>query len=294
MEFMMNSFLKKHFFILVFLISSCQPTIQSPNPPLACNTPSPIIIGNNDWIIFTSTGDDQQNANENTVAQIKIPAMMAACTAFLINEDTIMTNNHCIANPTYAVNVKAFFRNLDGTRTSYNCDQFIMTSTIYDFTLVKCANSPGLKYGWVGLADTKPSLLEKIYIVQENCDYIANPYCSVNKYVAFGDVLLSQNSRVYHNADTLPGSSGSPIFSQESTQVIGIHNAGSPATANSPEMNMGVPMYQIRKLIESTTTVKIFLLGTANNFGPVLIPPTNPPTPTLPPIEITPPKNCVP
>jgi V8-like Glu-specific endopeptidase len=291
MEFMMNSLFKKHFFLLLILISACDPTTQPTTSPVSCNATSPIIIGNNDWIIFTSTGGDQQNANENTVAQIKIPAMMAACTAFLINEDTIMTNNHCISNPSYAVNVKAFFRNLDGTRTSYNCDQFIMTSTQYDFTLVKCANSPGLKYGWVGLADTKPILADPIYVVQENCDYIANPYCSVNKYVAFGEVLLSQASRVYHNADSLPGSSGSPIFSEATSQVIGLHNAGSPATATSPEMNMGVPMYQIRNLIETNTSVKISLFGTANNVGPVTVPPINPPTP---PVEVTPPANCTP
>jgi hypothetical protein len=231
--------------------------------PVAAN--SPIIIGNNDWINYTKTGDEAQNANERTVAQVKIPALIASCTGFLINEDTLMTNNHCIAAASYAVNVKAIFRDTDGTRTTYSCDQFITTSTLYDFTLVRCTNSPGLKFGWVGLAKEIPVQYTPIYLVEENCDFISNPRCTIDKFVAFGEVLISQANRTFHDADTLAGSSGSPIFSRDTHQVISLHNSAVPATSITPAMNAGVPMYLIRKIIEqnSTTAIPIYEFGTS-------------------------------
>jgi hypothetical protein len=257
------------FTILFSLLSSCRNSDELASSKKSC-TPaptsanSPIIIGNNDWILYTNTGDDPQNANERTVAQVKIPALIASCTGFLINEDTLMTNNHCIAAALSAVNVKAIFRDSDGSRTTYSCDQFITTSTLYDFTLVKCANSPGLKFGWVGLAKEMPIQYTPIYVVEENCDFISNPHCTIDKFVAFGEVVNSETGRTYHDADTLPGSSGSPIFSKDTHQVISLHNSGVPATSTTPAMNAGVPMYQIRKIIEqfSTPVIPIYEFGT--------------------------------
>lgn len=274
------------------LLSSCIGTkIPDVLSKTTCTKPTnsssinEIIIGNNDWINHGQTGGDPQNANELTVAQIKIPAQSAACTGFLINADTLITNNHCIGSIAQAVNVTAIFRDAAGGRETYSCDQFIYTSAAYDFTLVKCANSPGNKYGWVGLYNQKPAMNAGIYVVQENCDYISNPYCIVNKFVGFGKILTSQATRIYHDADTLGGSSGSPIFSEDTHQVLALHNAGSPATSTSPAMNAGVPMHLIKSKILELALAPVYEFGTAGNNGVVIPPggggnPTPTPTPT--------------
>jgi len=252
-----------HVIFLSFLIftQACQDGGSGSSSDNLCVTASKIIIGNNDWVDHAQTGDDPQNANERTVAQIKIPALLASCTGFLINEDTLMTNNHCIGTAAEALNVKAVFRDEDGTKTTFTCDQFITTNAQYDFTLVKCANAPGLTFGWVGLADMKPEIDERIYVVQENCDYIRDPRCVMNKYVAFGEVLGSQTARMFHDADTLGGSSGSPVFSEETHQVVALHHAG------GINQNEGIPMVQIKKIITTTTRVKLHEYGTSQDYS---------------------------
>ena len=282
------------FTTLFSILTSCQPTSVATAAKTTCPPPavvaaahsSIILNGSTNWIVYNQIKDASEIANQRTVAQIKIPTLMASCNGFLINQDTLITNNHCIGSAANAVKVTAIFRDTDGTRTTFSCDQFITTSVLYDFTLVKCANSPGLKFGWVGLDTQKPIQLTPIYLVEENCDYISDPYCVVDKYVAFGEVLQSQTGRTFHNADTLAGSSGSPIFSETTHQVIALHNTGVPTTSTTPAMNAGVPMYQIRNVIASTTTVQVFEFGTAGNTENLVA--NNPVTPQGPTSIATP------
>jgi V8-like Glu-specific endopeptidase len=256
------------------------------------NTKPLIIIGDNDWIDYRETGNDPQDANELITAQVKIPAMLSSCTGFLINENTLMTNNHCIGSASAAVNVTAVFRDENGVRTTYTCNEFIMTSAVLDFTLVRCLNSPGQKYGWAGLSDTQADVGTQVYVVQENCDYVANPRCIINKYVGYGEALQSQKFRLYHDADTLGGSSGSPIFSQDSHQVIALHHAGWPATSTTAAMNVGIPMAQIVAKIKEVGGITTYAFGSAENVdepGPTPTPDSNPvpgPTPTPAPTPI--------
>ncbi len=249
------------FLSFLFLFQACNGSGNSSSQENLCVTSSKIIIGSNDWIDHGQTGDDPQNANERTVALVKIPALMANCTGFLINEDTLMTNNHCIGSVGQAVNVKAVFRDDNDVKTTYACDQFITTNSQYDFTLVKCSGVPGQKFGWVGLSEQKAVASERIYVVQENCDYIQDPRCVINKYVAFGEVLASQAARLFHDADTLGGSSGSPVFSEETHQVVALHHAG------GSNRNEGIPMYQIKELIAATTKVQTYEIGTSGGYS---------------------------
>ena len=160
--------LSREFIFVLFILSACGKTKDIITNNQSCVIPlkSELIIGNNDWIIYNQTGDQPQNANERTVARIKIPNLLASCNGFLINADTIMTNNHCVESINNATNVSATFRDTNNVRETFTCDQFITTSTLYDFTLLKCKNSPGLKYGWVGLDNKK------------NCIPLSYLYCS--------------------------------------------------------------------------------------------------------------------
>lgn len=254
---------KRLFLSLLLFTVACKKSKDDSFVANACNgnvVSSKIIIGNNDWVLMTNVGIPAQTGNGRAVAQIKIPKISSSCTGFLINSDTIMTNNHCVANSASAVGVTATFRYENQPKETFACDQFIMTDMGYDFTLLKCKNTPGTKYGWVGLSSTKPVINTDLYVIQENCDYTQDIHCQIDKYIAYGDVLDSQSYDISHNADTLPGSSGSPIFSVSSNQVIAIHNAG--GTENGQPTNFGVPMNTIRNKILAGSSTKIYDTGT--------------------------------
>lgn len=178
-----------------------------------------------------------------------------------------MTNNHCIGNSTDSSNVTAIFRSATGKRETFKCQQFIYTNSSLDYTLINCEGSPGHKYGWLGLSKFKNEIGDKIYAIQENCDYLADPYCVINKFVSYGNISHSQNNKVTYDLDTLPGSSGSPVFSEKNHQVLAIHHAGIYATSTSVEMNEGIPMDRIRLNIETYTNVKIFEIGSLGSYN---------------------------
>lgn len=263
-----SKILHQVFFFTILILSSCGDSSLSSNLNSDCNPTqfikSSVVVGDNDWIDYTKVGNDYQNANELAVAQIKIPKWNASCTGFLINENILMTNNHCIGNSTDSLNVTATFRLENGKRESFNCQQFVYTNSSLDYTLLSCIGSPGQKYGWLGLSKLKNEIGERVYAIQENCDYQADPYCVINKYVSYGNISHSQSSKVIYDLDTLPGSSGSPVFSEKNHQVLALHHAGIYATTSKQEMNEGIPMYRIRQNIESFTSVKIFEAG---SFG---------------------------
>lgn len=275
---------RKLFLLLLLSAVACKGASNNPTSGSSCGNvvSSKIIIGNNDWVLLANVGIPAQTGNGRAVAQIKIPSISATCTGFLINSDTIMTNNHCVSGSANAVGVTATFRYENQPKETFACDQFVMTDMGYDFTLLKCSNSPGTKYGWVGLSSTKPEINTPIYVIQENCDYTVDMYCQIDKYIAYGDILDSQAFQVAHNADTLPGSSGSPIFSDSTNQVIALHNAG--GNLNGQPTNFGVPMYNIRTKILANGGATVYDTG---SYAGAPSAPSSPSTPGTSPIKST-------
>lgn len=64
---------------------------------------------------------------------------------------------------------------------------------------------------------------QAIEIIHYNCNFKANPFCKIKKLKSPGKIL-SEANRLTHDADTLAGSSGAPIFSEG--KLIGIHTSG--------------------------------------------------------------------
>ena len=64
-----------------------------------------------------------------------------------------------------------------------------------------------------------------VYVIQQNCDYYSNRDCYHTKKISRGTASVS-DAQITHNADTLGGSSGSPVFSSITHEVVGIHHAG--------------------------------------------------------------------
>lgn len=171
----------------------------------------------------------------------------AACTGWLVrggNQNTMITNNHCLASQADVDTAEASFNyqhttcggSVDAAVTKFFGDTFLKTTAALDYTLFTLAGNPeGLGWGELiptTLDPTPGSLiafpqhgggLEKKIGVFENsnrtspCDVTA-----VNQtYTGY-----AANSQFNYGCDSEGGSSGSPIVSRATQRVVGLHHLG--------------------------------------------------------------------
>lgn len=210
------------------------------------NTANEVIIGDLQWQGTDGLSNAMVKANASATALIKIPAKSSRCTGFLINDNMIMTNHHCVSKASHARNLTATFGYTDKSKgKAFTCDQFVTANSGLDIGIIKCQGNPGKSLPKVVLADYQGEAKDKIYITHQNCNYKSNPSCKPTQKYSEGVVMRSNRSNIEHNADTLPGSSGSPIFDKASHKVMAIHNAGANFGPNNGGMNYGVPMSEI-------------------------------------------------
>lgn len=211
---------------------------------------SQIIIGDLDWKEITGLSSSNQiRINGKAVGDVDLPVMGSRCTGFLISEDVFMTNHHCIPSSRYASGVTVKFKHEKGVSTAnqakYNCSTFIGNNRELDFALLKCAGKPGRKFGFVKLDSDAKSKNTSIYIVQQNCDYYTSSDCDWTKKYSEGNITKVA-AEYSHNADTLGGSSGSPVFSKSNHEVVAIHHAGAGNNGRGRGYeNFAVPMSKI-------------------------------------------------
>lgn len=227
------------------LVAACGPAGLEPEAEQA-----PLIIGAVD---FEDVGrldpGSEARVNSRAVGYLSLPARGTRCTAFLIAPDVIMTNHHCVPTPAAAEGAR-----FDPTREAgvpysarirYACDARIGADSTLDFALLRCAGRPGDTFGVVALSGRAARVGEGVYVVQQNCDYYSRPGCATDKVLARGRITRA-GARLSHDADTLGGSSGSPVFSADEHEVVGLHNAG---VGNDGEgrgtSNRAVPMQRI-------------------------------------------------
>ncbi len=208
-----------------------------------------VIIGTNTWVSSNTITNTMMKANAQATVYVRMTS--SRCTGFLINEDTIMTNNHCIGNASQARGVTVKFDYVAGkTSKQYKCEDFIGTNSALDFTLVKCDGKPGKDYPQVVLGDFQGKTNDSIYVIHQNCDWTRYSTCTPTQKISTGSLIGYNSTQVKHNADTLGGSSGSPIFDKDSHKVVAIHNAGLNHGPNNGGTNYGIQMYKIVDYIE--------------------------------------------
>ncbi len=232
-------------------------TTQSGDPQL-----SSVIIGKTDWLQVSELAKESKEViNSQFVAELQIPGSMAGqgsrCTGFLINDSVIMTNHHCIPNAKYALGVSATFddgvdENGVSKSARFRCSEFLGSNQALDFALIGCQGTPGSSRGHAILDARVQADKSDLYVIQINCDYYLDPACVEKKLIAHGQLGLTDKKDLNfsHNADTLGGSSGSPVFSAQSHSVIGLHNMGYEAFgAGRGTVNFAVPMLAIIKAL---------------------------------------------
>jgi V8-like Glu-specific endopeptidase len=214
------------FFLLLVFISCGKPQSDEDARALVAS----VIVGELDWKeIHELAPDDPIRESANAVAVVSL-ASGGRCTGFMINEEVLMTNEHCVGSARDAKGLVATFLReahlAEEDWVQVKCERFIGNNASLDYALVGCEGQPGSRFGHVTLSDEEVIGDESIYIVQQNCDYFTQRGCSWTKKVAFGDFLRKSGSSVVHNSDTLGGSSGSPVYSKQSHYVLALHHAG--------------------------------------------------------------------
>lgn len=212
------------------------------------------IIGDNDWRPVTG-GEETFNNNEFAVAKLTI-GTAGACTGFLINDEMIMTNNHCVA--TNGKKVIARFET-EGEVVSAECNQLVMTDAVLDFTILKCNKNFSGMIAPVVIEEEYLKAPTDVYVIQQNCDYLENPYCQIKRMVSYGVLSAQHRIIIDHTADTLPGSSGSPIFDEGTHKLVALHNAGNPTQYDPNGLNHGINIqWIVQKIKNSNKKINLF------------------------------------
>ncbi|MGP6087273.1 trypsin-like peptidase domain-containing protein [Antarctobacter jejuensis] len=188
------------------------------------------------------------------------------CTAFLVADDLLMTNHHCVpgilddtrigANAIAAVQFVTGYTQ-EGIATG--TEKFMVnpipveTNKDLDYSVLRILGAkPGKKHGTLRLASLQPQDNDPYWIIGHpmgEAQRISREKCRANA------PALSE-SRLLHTCDTLPGNSGSPVIDASSQMVIALHHAGSRANS----VNFAVPM----SLILANSKV---LVGTQTGGG---------------------------
>ncbi len=184
------------------------------------------------------------------------------CTATLVTADIILTNNHCVpgANDNLEIHgpvteASLVMNYFDETRPdlidTYAVDiQPISTSADRDFSFLRVRTPPGqerpgTKWGTAKVLEEAPRPGESLLIIHHPAGlpkHVTRFQCRA----ASPTPTDSQQITLFHFCDTLPGSSGAPIFSDEKNAIVAIHRAG--ATVTGPgATNYGVLITGMRK-----------------------------------------------
>lgn len=242
------------------------------------------IIDELDWMETADLLQESKEYNRSrAIALLKLPGG-EWCTSFLVAEDILWTATHCLnESATSSKNIKAIFNWEKGVpkeeRETFLCDEILASwpepgknwgTNCWDVTLLRCKpgpinainpQDPGSRWGNLKLCDTKIYEKDPVYIVHQNecwgasgnCEtrkQLADPDANPNKKISFGLVAdpYFSNHLLTHDADTLGGSSGAPIFDPQSGYVIAYHRG----YLKGENLNAATSIEEIRPVLEKS------------------------------------------
>jgi hypothetical protein len=164
------------------------------------------------------------------------------CTAFRVGEgNRLLTNNHCFTETREAQHTEVWFgyecpvcgTDIASPPVKVNGSQVLATSKALDYTLFSVDDFERIEqFGHLELADVPAERGEAIYIPQHPAgrpteiaidSSVDGGNCVVKNAVYDGYVT---GSDVSYYCDTEFGSSGSPVLSRDSHEVIALHHFG--------------------------------------------------------------------
>lgn len=209
------------------------------------------IIGNRSTLVdvnYLEIGIERSKA----VGRIVLPDKTIG-SGFLVEDDIFITNNHVVSSPEDAVSSIVQFnfqksisgRDAPVIEYSFKPQKFFRTCGDDDWTAIKVEGSPTTKWGKLEFGAATVVEGEHVNIIQ----HAGGGYKQVS--LASNTVVFVDERRIQYLTDTLPGSSGSPVFNNQ-WQVVALHHSGGWITEpNSPTKeyfyrNEGTPINIIR------------------------------------------------
>lgn len=172
------------------------------------------------------------------------------CTAFIVDDEHILTNYHCIPGITEDSRVGAtrvdaalFWTGYtqqgveEGARNYTVLPVPVEADKALDYAVLRVIGDPAAEWGKLDLASADPVDGAPYFIVGHplgESQRISRDRCRANRPAVSGGRLL-------HTCNTLPGNSGSPVIDNDTQLVVGLHSADSGSSA----VNMAVPMKTI-------------------------------------------------
>lgn len=201
---------------------------------------------------ITSVGPDIQRVGRS-VARVRIKKNIGEglCTGFLLTDNLLLTNFHCIATAREAINSWADFgynqrgRKYDTYKVSkLECVNY---RDALDYAIVRVDGHPGQKFGHIGIPQDRPTQFSPDDLSLLLIEHPAGgpKMVSITQCQVVGVTIPSIDadfpSDFGHHCDTLGGSSGSPIFSPTKFDLRGLHHIGFEETAKpGPLVNQGI------------------------------------------------------
>jgi V8-like Glu-specific endopeptidase len=161
-------------------------------------------------------------------AVVRIVTSDGACgTGFVVAGDFVITNHHVLPSASIAVSAVIQF-NYQQTASGANApieqyklapERLFKTSSADDWTVVQIDGTPSSKWGGFELKPIPICVGDHVNIIQhpgggpKQLSFLANV------------VVFVGSGRVQYLTDTLPGSSGSPVF-DTSWNLVAIHHSG--------------------------------------------------------------------
>lgn len=180
-----------------------------------------------------------------SVAFIQVPGVGVA-TGFMISNDRLLTNHHVFPSAKLAAGAKIRFnyqkslsgRMLKTTDYETSPETFFHNNKALDYAVVHVDGRPGAKWGFI------PTVSHLTVEVKEDVAIIQHP-AGEPKQVAIADNEIEYvDERVaQYLTDTMPGSSGSPVFNND-WEVVALHHSGGwlpePSTTSTHFRNEGI------------------------------------------------------
>ncbi len=182
------------------------------------------------------------------VVHLRIPkenGQVALGTGFIVARDLLMTNYHVIATPEEAEGTEVSF-NYQLDRNGVLCEPvsartlpggLFFTNVHLDFTVVQLDTPPD--FGVLTLRAVKVRKDDRVAIIQHPGGHLKQ-ISMQNNFVAYADSHVVQ-----YTTNTLPGSSGSPVFNDD-FEVVALHHSGGlllePGTGRRYLRNAGTTM----------------------------------------------------
>ncbi len=169
-------------------------------------------------------------------------------TGFLIAPGFIMTNNHVLETPHWAMDSQAIF-DFQAGRSSFRValrpERFFITNRDLDFTIVACDPAPVRDIAPVQLLQNSALITrhDRVYIIQ-------HPAGRPKEVVLRNNEVLRVRDRVVrYRADTEGGSSGSPVFNED-WQLVALHHAGWFEGRSDRAVNEGISIPAIIRYLQ--------------------------------------------